>query len=140
MTGWKLELVKNENSTVRETFVPEHREGGHARMWVVINHDPTLPLLKTSLNDTVESFRLPAGCQQRALNLIRKDDNDILFEDKDAKCYKHAFRMTIGRIVRSKDTVSFIAYRADVEQLPPDQRSAIIAYLDAAPFDKSKPQ
>ena len=109
-------------------------------MWVVIDHDPTLPVLKMSLNDTVESFRLVAGCQQRDLNLIRKDDDNILFEDKGAKCYKHAFRLTIGRIVRSSDTLSFIAYRADLEQLPADKRSAIIAFLDAAPLGTPKTQ
>jgi hypothetical protein len=134
MSGWKIGLLRKENNTIRETFIPEHREGGHERMWVVITDDPTQPLLKTSVNDTVETFRLPAGCQQRDLNLIRKNEDDILFEDKGAKCYKHAFRTTIGRIARSNDTVSFIAYRVDLEKLPDDKRDAIIKYLNAAPL------
>ena len=138
MAGWRVVNLRNDNGTVRATFVPGHRELRGERMWLVIVKDPAI--IASSVKDAVEIFRLQSACKKRDLNLLRDKDSDILFVEKDAQCYKHDFVLSIGRIVRASGTVSFIGYRADAESLPDDKQAAIIEYLNAAPFETAPPK
>ena len=81
-------------------------------------------------------FRPIFICRDKDLNVLKKDPNEILFEEKDSLCYGRRFRNTIARLVKGQNSVSFYAYRADLELPPEGRRDFILKALTSVPLDK----
>ena len=132
--GWRVGRQVPRKNVYSASFVPKQRTK-QERMWITILRRPEFPV--KSIDELLATFQPHFICKSRDLNVIRKDPNDVLFEEKDSVCYGKPFRYTIGRITRGKTNVSFYAYRADLQDLPADRRDFIIKALSSAPLDTS---
>ena len=132
MAGWRVSFQEHSQDTRRVSFSPTEHAVAKEKMWALIVKDPSY--LTASPRDLLETFRPRQICQKTNLTVIRQDYSDIVYEEQDAGCYKHEHSLTIGRIARGDHTVSFIAYHADVEELPPEKKANLIKYLNAAPL------
>ena len=116
------------------TFVPKQRTT-QEKMWVTIVRKPEF--LTKSTDDLLQVFQPHFICQNRDLNVLKKDQSEILFEEKDTFCYGQANRYTMGRITRGTGSVTYFAYRADVPELADDRRDFVMKTLTSAPLDAS---
>ncbi len=104
-------------------------------MWVTILRKPQF--ISKSSDELFQIFQPHFICQNRNLNVLKKDQNEVLFEEKDSTCYGQNYRYTLGRITRGNASVSYYAYRADVADVPNDRRDALLKTLTDAPLDAS---
>jgi hypothetical protein len=133
--GWRIGRQQDpRRHNYRATFVPKQRTA-QEKMWVTILRQPDLR--SKSIDELLATFRPAFICQSRDLNVLKKDHNDILFEEKDAVCYGKTYRYTIGRVTRGKASVSYYAYRADVPELPEGRRDFVLKAISSAPLDSS---
>ena len=130
--GWRLARQEPRRNTYSATFVPKLRTS-QEKIWITILRKPEF--ISKSTAELLEVFQPHFICQNRDLNILKKDPNELLFEEKDSVCYGQAYRYTIGRIARGKANVSYYAYRADLHELPVDHRDFVLKTLSSAPLD-----
>jgi hypothetical protein len=102
-------------------------------MWVTILRKPEY--LGKSTDELLQIFEPRFICENRDLNVLKKDQSEVIFEQKDLFCYGQANRYTIGRITKSPTAISYFAYRADVPALPDDRREFVLKTLKSAPLE-----
>jgi len=134
--GWRMARQEPRRNTYGATFVPKQRTS-QEKMWITILRKPEF--LSKSTDELFQIFQPRFICQNRGLNVLKKDQNEILFEEKDAVCYGQNYRYTMGRITRGHGSVSYYAYRADVQTVPDDHRDFVLKTLTSAPLDASGP-
>jgi len=138
MQGWKVIFQTSYKDVRRVTFAPIGQPVGKEKMWAVIVSDP--PFRTSSTQELIEKFRPTLVCDKRDLNVLRKDYGDMLFEEHDTGCHNRPHSLTLARITRSVHSVSYLAYHANVEELPPDKKDNLIKYMNSAPLETSKGQ
>jgi hypothetical protein len=134
--GWRVGRQEVRKNIYSATFVPKLRTS-QEKLWITILRKPEF--LDKSADDLLPIFQPHFICKSRDLNVIKKDLNEIVFEEKDATCYGQAYRYTLGRVARGRANVSYYGYRADVQQMPNDHRDFVLKTLTSAPLDTSGP-
>ena len=132
--GWRMARQQARRNGYSATFVPKQRTS-QEKMWLTIVRKPEI--LSKSPDELLKDFQPHFICQFRDLNVLKKDHNDILFEERDSVCYGQKYRYTIGRITKGKASVSFYAYRADLQELPEGRRDFALKAISSAPLDTS---
>jgi len=119
--------------TYGATFLPKQRSY-QEKMWITILHKSEYQ--SKSIDELFQMFRPLFICQNKDLNVLKKDPNEILFEEKDSMCYGRRFRTTIARLVKGQSSISFYAYRADLEKTPEGRREFVLKTITSVPLDK----
>jgi len=132
--GWRMARQEPRRESYGATFVPKQRTS-QEKMWVTILRKPQF--ISKSTDELFQVFQPHFICKDRNLNVLKKDQNEILFEEKDSTCYGQNYRYTMGRITRGQGSVSYFAYRADVAGVSSDQRDFVLKTLTTAPLDAS---
>jgi hypothetical protein len=132
--GWRVGQQQAHPNRYAVSFVPKQRTIME-KMWVTILRKPEVSA--QSPNGLITTFQPHFICQSHDLNVLKKELNDIVFEEKDAVCYGRNYKYTIGRIVRGRNTVTYYAYRADQLELPPGRRDFVLKTITSAPLDAS---
>jgi hypothetical protein len=114
------------------TFVPKLRTS-QEKIWITILRRPEF--IGKSTDELLQVFEPRFICKDRNLNVLKKDQNEIVFEEQDSTCYGQTFRYTMGRIARGHNTVAYYAYRADVPAIPNDRRDFVMKTITTAPLD-----
>ena len=118
-------------------FLPKQRSY-QEKMWITIVHKPDLQA--KSMDELFRVFRPVFICQDKKLNILKKDANEMLFQEQDLTCYGRPNRYTIARLTKGQNRISFYAYRADMKDLPEGRRDFIMKALTAAPLDTAAPK
>jgi hypothetical protein len=132
--GWRMARQEPRRETYGATFVPKQRTS-QEKMWVTILRKPQF--LGKSTDELFQVFQPHFMCKDRDLNVLKKDQNEILFEERDSTCYGQNYRYTVGRITKGKAAISYFAYRADVPNPTSDRRDFVLKTLTTAPLDAS---
>ena len=132
--GWRMARQEPRRDSYGATFVPKLRTS-QEKMWITILRKPQF--ISKSSDELFQAFQPHFICENRNLNVLKKDQNEVLFEEKDSTCYGQNYRYTLGRITRGKASVSYLAYRADVADIPSDRRDSFLKILTDAPLDAS---
>ena len=97
--GWRMARQEPRREVYSATFVPKHRTS-QEKMWVTIVRKPQL--ISKSSDELLQVFQPRFICKDRDLNVLKKDQNEIVFEEKDSTCYGQNYRYTVGRITRGQ--------------------------------------
>ncbi len=135
--GWRLVRQATKPESYGAIFLPKQR-AYQEKMWVTIVHKPDLQ--SKSIDDLFTIFRPVFICQNKNLNILKEDANEILFEEQDLMCYGRNYRYTIARLTKGEDRISFYAYRADMKDLPDGRRDFIMKALTSAALDTASPK
>ncbi len=114
------------------TFVPKLRTS-QEKIWITILRRPEF--IGKSTDELLQVFEPRFICKDRNLNVLKKDQNEIVFEEQDSTCYGQTYRYTIGRITRGQKSIAYYAYRADVPAIANDRRDFVMKTITTAPLD-----
>lgn len=135
--GWRLVRQSSKPESYGAIFLPKQRSF-QEKMWVTILHKPDLQA--KSMDELFRIFRPVFICQNKELNILKKDANEVLFQERDLMCYGRPYRYTVARLTKGESRISFYAYRADMKDLPDGRRDFIIKALTTAPLDTGAPK
>jgi|HubBroStandDraft_3_1064219.scaffolds.fasta_scaffold252009_1 hypothetical protein len=135
--GWRLVRQSSKPDSYGALFLPKQRFY-QEKMWVTILRKPELQ--GKSIDDLYRMFRPVFICQNKKINIVKKDANEVLFEEQDMVCYGRTYRYSIARLTRGQDRVSFYSYRADMQDLPAGRRDFVMKTLTTAPLEMGAPK
>jgi hypothetical protein len=130
--GWRVAGRQIQKGRDAETFLPKQRRL-YEKMSVDIFRQPET--VSKSTDELLAEFKPRFICQSEDLNILKKDPNEVLFEQKNSVCYGKPYRLTIARITKGRDSVFYYGYRADRLDLPDGEHDFILKTLTSAPMD-----
>ncbi len=135
--GWHVVYRSVQGNLSRWTFTPKKNALPGETIAMVWWRNP--PFISKPPDDLMRIFSptWEPGCKSVTHNVIRKDYADMLYEEDGTDCRKRPYRLFIARVARGQSVVSYLGFRADVNQLSPEKKQSMLAYLNSAPLDKA---